>query len=171
MLLLLARTRARTHACTQTHTRQFFLKPYGYGVVIFVYGDMPADKKAELRAKLPADAHITIKQIDFDFPRKIAADVDGYMNKHCVVTKDNGSLYNGWQDGKRCGCGCGGPICWHLNYLHMNRFFTYGQWKLWRDDPELQDYEYYMRVDVDLFLQKKVRTQSDVPSRMPSDGA
>jgi len=134
---------------------KFFLKPYGYGVVVFVYGNMPAAKKTELRARLPAGVDITIKSITFDYPRKIAADVDGYMNKHCVVTKPNGKTYHAWPE-KKCGCGCGGPICWHLNYLHMNRFFTYGQWKLWRDDAELRQYEWYMRVDVDLFLQKQV---------------
>eukprot|EP00936_MAST-01D_sp_MAST-1D-sp1_P002692 g2692.t1 len=140
---------------------KFVLEPYNYPVVIFVQGDMPLNKVEQIREQVPHHfrSRVIIKHISFDFPRKIRngdGGVDGFMRKNCIRKSDG---VNVWLDERprRCGCGCGGDAaCWHINYLHMNRFFTYKQWQLWRNDPDLKKYEYYMRVDVDLFLQRKV---------------
>ena len=88
---------------------KFVLKPYGYPVVIFVQGDMPPSKEAEIRQQVPSDANVMIKRIAFDFPSVIADDpdggVDGYMGRHCNRKSDGVNLWqNPLHNGpKRCG--------------------------------------------------------------------
>ena len=62
---------------------------------------------------------------------------------------------------RKCGCTCpdvgcdraeGDTHCWSLQYLHMNHFFTHTMWTR----PELEDFDYFMRIDADLYLQNEL---------------
>ena len=51
-----------------------------------------------------------------------------------------------------------------MDYLHMNRFFTLNMFK----HPALAPYEYYIRLDTDLFVKKEM--SFDIFKRMKKEG-
>jgi hypothetical protein len=54
---------------------------------------------------------------------------------------------------------------WHLDYLHMNRFFTLNMFR----HPALSPFEYYVRLDTDLFVKESI--PFDIFRRMKDEGA
>jgi hypothetical protein len=105
---------------------------------------MPEEHQQQVRDSLPSSAEIKFIRVEFDFPNIIASN-SSFLDKECG--KD-------WTESKRCGCTCAGGCYWRLNYLHMNRFRTLLIWRLFLTDPYLQQFDYYMNVDADLFLLK-----------------
>jgi hypothetical protein len=130
---------------------------FSYPFVVFVQSDdalpgaapLPAPMLARLRANVPR-ADVRVVPIAFDFPRSIARNAT-FLDAEC---RDVRTGENRWAAARECGCTCV-ERCWHLNYLHMNRFRTLGQWGLYGSHPALRDLrlEYYLSVDVDTFLQ------------------
>ena len=139
--------------------RRQFSGGYSYPFVVFVQSDealpgggaapLPAPVLARLRANVPL-ADVRVVPIAFDFPRSIARN-GTFLDAEC---RDVRTGENRWAAARECGCTCASR-CWHLNYLHMNRFRTLGQWGLYGSHPALRDLqlEYYLSVDVDSFLQ------------------
>jgi hypothetical protein len=99
-------------------THKFYTKKFGHAIVIFYAGQMPQDHQKQILAVLPSAAEVRFIPIEFDFPRKIAAN-STFMDKECGKA---------WTEGRKCGCTCSNGCYWHENYLHMNRFRTLKMW-------------------------------------------
>eukprot|EP00937_MAST-01D_sp_MAST-1D-sp2_P004252 g4252.t1 len=143
-------------------TWKYFIKAHGYDIVVFHTMEPGAlEAFQDLVGPLARNWHVKFVRIHFDFPDGINERWLGEEGR-CV---DPSNGIDMWREYKSCGCTCpelrivnrtriingvGGLHCWDINYLHMNRFFTHNIWQ------HLADYDYYMRVDADLFLQRHV---------------
>jgi hypothetical protein len=139
-------------------TWKFFISKHRYDIVVFhTLGDAALAKfKGDIGMTPALEKHLKFKKIEFNWPKGI--DEDWLSQGRCLDPIDGTDQ---WKSNKSCGCTCpdpaivnrvrrGGKRCWEINYLHMNRFFTYSIWE------HLQEYDYYMRVDADLFIQREI---------------
>ena len=153
-------------------TWKFFASHYGYDIVVF--HTLDDARLQQFKDKVGDNARgeladrVKYKRIAFDWPDGID---EAYLADGRCIDPVNG--VDMWAEHHSCGCTCpdirvvnrtraNGLRCWDINYLHMNRFFTYSIWPLLDD----MGYDYYMRVDADLFMQKNV---PDPFAKMDSD--
>ena len=126
-------------------SRKFIGKPLDYDTLAF--HTMSEEKLAKVKKSVP---FVKFIRIEFDWPDAI--NEEWLADGRCML---DGVDY--WAKSQKCGCTCpdipdrpeSSTHCWGVNYLHMNRFFTY---KLWTMDWT-KDYDYFMRIDADLFIQ------------------
>lgn len=107
-----------------------------YPIVIFHTPEV--DKATRDSVKRVTPSTIYFEEITFDFPVSLQSPKD---RKREI-------------DGSTCvpfGFDLSRPHPWPLNYLHMNRFFSYKMYL----HPRLQQFEYYMRIDTDLYFSEK----------------
>merc|ERR1712224_148007 len=97
-----------------------------------------------------SEQSIRFVSISFDFPSEI--EHRGGLQALVANGTCHAMQIAEGQPGWGCACGCPrrAPNCWFLDYLHMNVFFTRTMFA----HPALSEFDYVMRVDVDVFLQR-----------------
>jgi len=131
-----------------------YARRYGHKVLVFHTMDQPTATRVARRVPFAQ-----LEAVEVGFPEGLGREYLG--EGRCLL--DGVDMF-GAAPGRKARCGCTCPDlgenrsptsinCWPLNYLHMNHFFVH---LLWKQRALVDQCDYFMRVDGDMYLQKEL---------------